>query len=183
MPTRNQTRTHYRCAKCRRVLRNDLFVAAPRLRRENKLYPYCKSCRTDATRRYTQSPNAERREQRRKQLTYEIGKLITPRCVCCGFDKHPAAIELHHLDMEAKETQIAIVVALFTKGRNPKYAEEIRREADKCVPLCANCHRLLHQGVIDLEIQFPVPPWSVDDLMGAANRIWQTYESQDNDSK
>ena len=174
-PPRNQTRTHYQCAVCKRVLRNDQFVAGPSWREGNKQYPYCKSCRSANTRRYTGTETARRREDRRKRLSYELGKIITPHCVYCGFDGHPAAIELHHVDMSAKDSQIAPLMATFAKGRNPRFAEAIRAEANKCVPLCSNCHRLVHYGAIVLEVNYPVPEWSVEQLMTVADRLWKDY--------
>jgi hypothetical protein len=62
-------------------------------------------------------------------------------CVVCKETFAPC-LELHHLDPNEKE-------------RNPSemYAhsfENFLKEAEKCVVLCANCHRKVHHGFIGL---------------------------------
>lgn len=67
-------------------------------------------------------------------------------CVACGlmFDGENAAVfDFHHLDPTQKEFNFA--------GRNRALAS-CKDELDKCVVLCANCHRLLHAGKIELPI-------------------------------
>ncbi len=64
-------------------------------------------------------------------------------CACCGFNRHPDALEAHHLDPATKEGKLNQLVT----GASPA---RIERELAKCVCLCANCHRLVHAGVIEL---------------------------------
>ena len=61
-------------------------------------------------------------------------------CIRCGYDKCFAAIEFHHLDPNKKK---------FSKTKMLKSALTRMRldELDKIIPLCANCHRELHNGV------------------------------------
>lgn len=59
----------------------------------------------------------------------------TLRCAICKED-HPACLEFHHLDPSQKDYNISELV-----GRSMKL---IKEEADKCVVLCSNCHRKLH---------------------------------------
>ena len=59
------------------------------------------------------------------------------KCEECGYNKHPAALDFHHLDPNTKEN----AVRHFTNG----YAKErILAEIAKCKVLCANCHRIHH---------------------------------------
>jgi hypothetical protein len=60
-------------------------------------------------------------------------------CAHCGV-KHPAVIDFHHT---VKDETYQSVFALAANGR---YAAA-RKEASKCVALCANCHRVLHYEV------------------------------------
>lgn len=65
-------------------------------------------------------------------------------CVICGYNKCFGALELHHIDPNEKE---------FSFGRfrrNPKALQTIINELKKCVLLCANCHRELHNNVMSL---------------------------------
>lgn len=57
-------------------------------------------------------------------------------CSICGYNKCPAALEFHHTDPTQKEFQI-----------NKRWSMSdvaIQKEIDKCVLLCANCHRETH---------------------------------------
>jgi hypothetical protein len=57
------------------------------------------------------------------------------KCINCGFS-HPAVIDFHHVDTTNYKS-----VYLLAKNSNYKAAIE---EIKKCVPLCANCHRIHH---------------------------------------
>lgn len=58
-------------------------------------------------------------------------------CSRCGFS-HPAVIDFHHVIRHNKRS----VNDLVLKKNNIK--EAIREAEEKCIPLCANCHRILH---------------------------------------
>jgi hypothetical protein len=57
-------------------------------------------------------------------------------CTVCGF-KHVAAIDFHHKD---PQTKLASVNQLISDGRYKAAFAEV----EKCVALCANCHRIHH---------------------------------------
>lgn len=78
----------------------------------------------------------ERRRQQRKRWFYEYKR---DECACtdCG-ETHPATLDFHHTDRERKDGNISQLVA---RGR-PR--EQIKAEMQKCVVLCANCHRKEH---------------------------------------
>ena len=57
-------------------------------------------------------------------------------CAHCGIS-NPALIDFHHVDKTNKES----VNLLVKNGRFLRAFEEVK----KCIPLCANCHRLVHQ--------------------------------------
>ncbi len=58
-------------------------------------------------------------------------------CAHCKFS-HPAVIDFHHVIREGKRS----VNDLAVKYGNVPAA--IREAEEKCIPLCANCHRILH---------------------------------------
>jgi transposase len=64
-------------------------------------------------------------------------------CAVCGFDEYPGALHFHHLDPKEKE------FALSRQGVTRAFAKA-RREADKCILLCANCHAKVEGGVIEV---------------------------------
>jgi hypothetical protein len=59
----------------------------------------------------------------------------TIKCINCGFS-HSAAIDFHHVD----RTNYRSVNLLAQQGKHKEAMEEIK----KCIPLCANCHRIHH---------------------------------------
>ena len=75
-------------------------------------------------------------------------KLIEMRgggCVKCGYNKNISALEFHHIDETLKE---------FTIDRRTlsnSSMETILKEAEKCILLCANCHREHHNPECDIE--------------------------------
>ena len=60
----------------------------------------------------------------------------TLKCSVCG-ENHPATLDFHHVDPNEKEHSIDRLV------RNCSW-KTIERELEKCVVLCANCHRKHH---------------------------------------
>ncbi len=73
-----------------------------------------------------------RRRTKRKLIEYKGGK-----CEICGFSKDvPCAYDFHHKDPQEKEFQIS--------SRIRKY-ETLKKEVDKCMLLCKNCHAEIHE--------------------------------------
>ncbi len=99
-----------------------------------------KEKRTYADRREYMIMAVNRRRRRLKSLLieYKGGK-----CIICGYSKTPWAMDLHHIDDSKKS------FSMSTRGLTRSW-ERLREEADKCVLLCANCHREIHAGVTQL---------------------------------
>ena len=78
----------------------------------------------------------ERSRRRRKQKRQEWGDFKAGlSCFFCGFS-HPAVIDFHHKNAKG-ETKVSHYVQ---QGQWKRAYQEVR----KCIPLCANCHRILH---------------------------------------
>lgn len=73
-----------------------------------------------------------------KLIEYKGGK-----CQVCGYNKCASALEFHHLDPSQKD---------FTISGGTKSFENLKPEVDKCILVCANCHREIHAGLVDLEL-------------------------------
>lgn len=58
------------------------------------------------------------------------------KCSICGYDKNHAALDFHHLGLEEKDEGISRMLFMSF--------EKLKPELDKCVLVCANCHRELH---------------------------------------
>ena len=80
---------------------------------------------------------ARQKERIRETNRYLQELKKTLRCARCGFSDH-RALEFHHLDPEVKEFAIGDI------ARRGGSRQSLLREIDKCVVLCANCHRIEH---------------------------------------
>lgn len=63
------------------------------------------------------------------------------KCEICGYNKCEQALDFHHIDPSQKS---------FDISSNSFSFEKMKKEADKCALLCANCHREVHAGLIKL---------------------------------
>ncbi|HLO47633.1 MAG TPA: hypothetical protein VK211_04325 [Kamptonema sp.] len=59
----------------------------------------------------------------------------------CGYSKSIAALDFHHLSPKYKDFKIS--------GRSVSF-DTIVPELNKCILVCANCHREIHAGLINL---------------------------------
>jgi transposase len=91
---------------------------------------------------------AESVARRRRGVRAAVIEEAGGRCVSCGYDRYLGALQFHHVDPGEKD------FALSGKGLTRSLAR-VRKEAKKCVLLCANCHAEVEGGVRTLALQFP----------------------------
>jgi len=60
-------------------------------------------------------------------------------CKLCGYSKCKQALEFHHIDPKIKEYSIT--------NLNTHREDTIIKELEKCILVCANCHREIHFGL------------------------------------
>lgn len=95
---------------------------------------------------------ADRREELIKAVAKRRRKLKTlaiqykgSQCQICGYSRYQGALDLHHVNGK-KEFGIA------DKGYTRSW-QKVKEELDKCILVCANCHRELEGGVTQLSIE------------------------------
>lgn len=76
-----------------------------------------------------------KRRQKIKEMSVEYKG---GSCQKCGYDKYIGALEFHHLDPNEKDFLIS------KKGHCASW-EKVKKELDKCILVCANCHREVHE--------------------------------------
>ena len=76
-------------------------------------------------------------KKRRIKLKEELVKYKGGKCEICGYNKCIAALEFHHLNKEEKDFTISSYSNLSI--------DKLKSEVDKCILVCANCHREIHQ--------------------------------------
>src|SRR3989344_2561872 len=63
-------------------------------------------------------------------------------CVLCG-ENTPACLDFHHRDTDKKERSLSNAVKIWGWG-----IKRLKKEIEKCIVLCSNCHRKVHAGII-----------------------------------
>lgn len=87
--------------------------------------------------------NSEKRERRQELVQWVSGIKAEEGCHFCDEDE-PVALDFHHLQSDEKDNSVA---SMAGQGWGKK---RLREEIEKCVILCANCHRKVHNGVLEL---------------------------------
>ena len=82
-------------------------------------------------------------QRRREKVRLMAVEYKGGRCQVCGYDRCIEALEFHHLDPTQKDFGIS------HKGYTRSW-EKVKEEVDKCILLCANCHREIHAGTLQL---------------------------------
>lgn len=93
---------------------------------KTRKYPHCGTCHN----KY--STNIQRKAKQ-EAIDYKGGK-----CEKCGYKACNAALEFHHTDPTKKDFTIS--------KRSVTVLSKIKKELDKCMLLCANCHREIHNA-------------------------------------
>jgi len=98
-----------------------------------------------AKRTYADRPEYIKRAvaKRRKKLRTMAREYRGGKCIICGYRRCQDALEFHHLDPRQKD------FGLSADGLTRSWAK-IKQELDKCVLICANCHREVHAGITQL---------------------------------
>lgn len=83
--------------------------------------------------RSVQYVSKRRQKIKEMSIAYKGGS-----CSKCGYYKCNGALEFHHLDPTKKDFSVA------KKGHCSSW-EKVKKELDKCILVCANCHREIHE--------------------------------------
>ena len=65
------------------------------------------------------------------------------KCQICGYNKCNSALEFHHINPEEKDFTFSNTLLIQW--------EKVKEELKKCICVCANCHREIHEGLINIE--------------------------------
>ena len=94
------------------------------------------------------SKSSEAVKEWRKNTKQKLTICMGSKCQICGYNKSQNALEFHHIDPSEKDFTISNVIA------SPRKWNTFREELDKCILLCANCHREVHEGLTELPEKF-----------------------------
>lgn len=131
------------CSRCKQDKPLDHFHKSSRMK--DGVQSSCKSCMAES---YTRSRKAKQdhyqdvaKQRRHKNVDLMREWKESKGCHVCKEDFGPC-LELHHLDPSEKEGDPAAIASMSFSA--------FLQEAEKCVVLCANCHRKVHAGKINL---------------------------------
>jgi 5-methylcytosine-specific restriction endonuclease McrA len=91
----------------------------------------CKKCSVESVQK-------RRNNLKIKAVEYKGGK-----CENCGYDKFIGALEFHHT---IDDKDFGISAKGYTKSWNI-----VKKELDKCIMLCSNCHKEVHANIINID--------------------------------
>ena len=115
--------THKHCIKCDTTKELNFFYDK---RGKVGSSAYCKEC----MKRQSHERHAE---FKKLAIEYKGGK-----CVNCNYSKCVSALEFHHLNPTEKDFNLGSIKAYV-------FNDKIKRELDKCILVCSNCHREIHE--------------------------------------
>lgn len=97
--------------------------------RNGKWSKYCLACKNKG------GVNEFRRKIKQMAIEYKGNK-----CLRCGYDTCSYGLVFHHLDPSKKSFGIA-------KNGHIRSWDETKKELDKCILVCQNCHAEIHSGL------------------------------------
>lgn len=88
--------------------------------------------------------NTKRRTNFRLARKQYLVDLFGGACQCCGYNKCIQVFDFHHLYRELKKFGINNAL------KNSVSLDKILEELKNCIMVCANCHREIEAGLIDI---------------------------------
>lgn len=82
----------------------------------------------------------ERNKSNYKKWISELRFKKGGKCFKCGYNKCQEALEFHHLNPSEKDKNISNLIRISLA--------RAEKEAEKCILVCANCHREIHNGQV-----------------------------------
>lgn len=134
------------CSKCEK----ELSVKEFRKNKNKKdgLQAYCITCQAECSKAsYERNKDKVKARSKKRQIEFRLWwKEYKQQFRCeCG-QNHPACLDFHHPD-ENKEAAVSDLIRYQNK-------ERLLAEVAKCVPICRNCHAILHwQSADELQEQ------------------------------
>ena len=135
-----------RCTICKVYKEENQFNKNSR--RKDGLNNVCRDCSKEILKlHYKDNKDSYKKKARKRNIIVraknkEITDVVKSNgCIICG-ELELCCLDFHHLDPLFKENSISNL----SGGASERLIEEI----EKCVVLCSNCHRKVHNGMITI---------------------------------
>lgn len=99
---------------------------------------YCYECSGNSTRMDDDTRKHQKTILRRSMKIQAI-KILGNKCSICGYDRCIDALEFHHKNPKEKDFRLG--------AGNTMSWKEYKREAEKCILVCSNCHKEIHSKI------------------------------------
>ena len=99
---------------------------------------YCYKCSGESTRINNQTRKHQKTILRRSMKLHAV-KLLGGKCCRCGYNRCVDALEFHHTKQNEKEFKLG--------SGNTMSWKEYKEEAKKCILVCSNCHKEIHNKI------------------------------------
>lgn len=116
--------------------------------RKDGLNTLCKECSRKNSHKYYNDNLKYHKKQVRKRILSQrklaadfVNKLRSQGCSLCT-EKEACCIDFHHV-----KNKSYLISRLLQSNPSEKIVME---EINKCILLCANCHRKVHRGILDV---------------------------------
>lgn len=104
---------------------------------------YCgKKCKRKSINAKFQSYNSQKRRGLNRKRQFVI--LKGGKCSICGYNRNLAGLTFHHEDPAQKE------LGLNIRKLSNNSISKLKKEIDKCILVCHNCHMELHYPHLQL---------------------------------
>jgi len=113
-----------------------------------------------------------RAQKRKKQKAVDA---FGGECQICGYDKCIDALEFHHINKDDKEEKPSYVIMRWSWKR-------AKKELDKCILVCSNCHKEIHSVDSSLEHTYLLnhkKPW----ISKECEYCKKTYDTKSDEQK
>jgi hypothetical protein len=116
------------CYKCKQFKLLSEFRSFYKNSKNMRYCSFCNPCERQRILEYG-------RVLKKKSIDY-----LGSKCLLCGYNRCMRSLIFHHRDPSQKEFSLA--------KRKCLNWEDTRKELDKCILLCANCHGEIHEGIV-----------------------------------
>jgi hypothetical protein len=136
------------CSECKKIKSLVEFNLKNRLKK--KYQSLCKDCNKEKSKKYYREnkehhlsviyKNKRKYKTARKEFLQEVKKLNG--CALCD-EKEVCCMDFHHLHNKKFLISTNVIISI----------EAIKEELKKCVCLCSNCHRKVHNNILKVDEQ------------------------------
>ena len=119
--------TEKQCKECGQMLPTTEFYQGKQRGNNGQVWNYydsiCKGCRV------------ANQTNRRREIKAQAVEYLGGKCAICNQVYPQCVYDFHHKDLSNKDYSISV---------NAKSFETMKPELDKCILICSNCHRVVH---------------------------------------